>query len=177
MRHYKLLLVFLAMLAGSISSYADIKQFGSLEDTEWAATSDDGCSNGSTIVLDGVVITIGSPEDAEVSWSWHAGNAGLIPTQMPSTEGTVESLITSFMDVEPFGDLPTHGAFFKIQPNRPGLITFRGKASANSAQPLIFVTCFKGDPTILAAEITPWDGNVTEWTYEVDTEHDYYFFQ
>ena len=177
MRHYKLLLVFLAMLAGSISSYADIKQFGSLEDTEWTATADDGCSNGSTIVLDGVVVTIGSADDTEVSWTWNAKNAGLLPSQMPSTDGTVETLITSFMDSEPFGELPTHGAFFKVQPSRPGLITFRGKASANSAQPLIFVTCFKGDPTILAAEITPWDGNVTEWTYEVDTEHDYYFFQ
>ncbi|MBQ8095842.1 MAG: chitobiase/beta-hexosaminidase C-terminal domain-containing protein [Prevotella sp.] len=177
MRRYKLLLIALAWLAGAASLHADIIQFGSLEDTEWTATADDGCSNGSTIVLDGVVVTIGSAEDAEVSWSWNAKNAGLIPTQMPSTEGTVESLITSFSDVEPFGELPTHGAFFKIQPSRPGNITFRGKASANEAQPLIFVTCYKDNPTIIEANITPWDNSVTEWTYEVDTEHDYYFFQ
>lgn len=177
MRHLKYFLLTLALLTGSASLYADIIQFGSLEDTEWAATSDDGCSNGSTIVLDGVVVTIGSAENSEVTWSWHSGNAGLIPTQMPSLDGTVETLITSFSDVEPFGDVPTHGAFFKIQPNRPGNITFRGKASANTAQPLIFVTCYKGDQTVIAADITPWDNSVTEWTYEVDTEHDYYFFQ
>ncbi len=177
MRHFKLILLTLSLLIGSASMRADIIQFGSLEDTEWAATADDGCSNGSTIVLDGVVVTFGSAEDSEVTWSWHAKNAGLLPSQMPSTDGTAESLITSFSDSEPFGELPTHGAFFKIQPSRPGIITFRGKASANAAQPMIFVTCPKDDQTIIAAEITPWDANVTEWTYEVDTEHDYYFFQ
>ena len=60
MRLYQLLLITLAWLAGSTSLHAEIIQFGSLEDNEWTATADDGCSNGSTIVLDGVVVTMGS---------------------------------------------------------------------------------------------------------------------
>ena len=82
MRRYKLLLIALAWLASAASLHADIIQFGSLEDTEWAATADDGCNNGSTIVLDGVVVTIGSAEDAEVNWTKKKKNAGLIPSQI-----------------------------------------------------------------------------------------------
>ncbi len=178
MKYFKLFFVTLSLLAGTASLYADIIDFGSTTQTEWTATSTDGCNNGSTITLDGVVVTFGSADNSEVTWSWHSGNAGLLPSQMPSTEGTAESLITSFSEEEPFGELPTHGAFFKIEPSKTGSITFLGKASANAVQPLIFVTCDKNDPTfILAAQITAWDNSVTQWTYEVDADHVYYFFQ
>ena len=148
MKHFKLSLIAISLLAGSASLYADKVDFGSESQTEWAATSADGCDMGSTVTLDGVVVTLGSPDDTGVNWTWHAKNAGLLPSQMPSTEGTA------------------------------GAITITAKASANAAQPLIFVTLDKNDPTvILSAQITPWDANVTQWTYEVDADHTYMFFQ
>ncbi len=178
MKHFKLSLIAFALLAGSAGAYADIVDFGSETQTEWTATSADGCDMGSTVTLDGVVVTLGSPDDTGVNWTWHAKNAGLLPSQMPSTEGTVESLITEFSEEAPFGLLPTHGAFLKIEPSKAGAITITAKASANAAQPLVFVTLDKNDPTtILSAQITPWDNSVTQWTYEVDADHTYMFFQ
>ena len=178
MKRIRLFLITLSVLAGSAGLFAAIVHFGSATQTEWTATAADGCDMGSTITLDGVVVTLGSADDTGAGWSWHAGNGGLLPSQMPSTEGTVESLITSFSATAPFGPVPTHGAFLKIEPTKTGAITISGKASANAAQPLIFVTLDKNDPTvILSAKITPWDANVTQWTYDVDADHVYMFFQ
>ena len=105
MKHFKLSLIAISLLAGSASLYADKVDFGSESQTEWAATSADGCDMGSTVTLDGVVVTLGSPDDTGVNWTWHAKNAGLLPSQMPSTEGTVETLITEFSEEAPFGSL------------------------------------------------------------------------
>ena len=152
--------------------------FGGSTQTEWAASSADGCNNGTTITLNGIVVTLGSPDNSEVTWTWHSGNAGLLPSQMPSTDGTEETLITEFSEEAPFGTLPTHGAFLKIEPSKAGLITIKAKASASADQPLVFVTLDKSNPTvILSAVITPWDNSVTEWSYEVDADHVYMFFQ
>lgn len=77
---------------------------------------------------------------------------------MPSTSGTVESLVTSFSDAEPYGELPTHGAFLKIESSVEGRLTISGKASANAAQPLVFVICEKNTPShILSATVTLWN--------------------
>ncbi len=143
----------------------------------WTAGPTSGIASGSDITFDGMKVTIGSPDD-NTTWAWHAGNQGLLPSQMPSTGGTVETLVTSFLEEEPYGMLPAHGAFFKIEPAKAGSITISGKASANAAQPLVFVTCDKNEPsTILAVNITPWDNSVTQWRYDVDEQHIYYFFQ
>ena len=97
---------------------------------------------------------------------------------MPSTDGTEETLITEFSEESPFGTLPTHGAFLMIEPSKAGVITIKAKASASADQPLVFVTLDKSNPTvILSAVITPWDNSVTEWSYEVDADHVYMFFQ
>ena len=152
--------------------------FGDSSQSEWTATAADGCDMGSTITLDGVVVTLGSPNDTGVTWTWHNGNAGLLPSQMPSTEGTAETVITTFQEEAPFGDLPQHGAFLKIEPTKAGSITISGKASANAAQQLVFVTCDKNNPqTIVSATLTPWNNSETQWTYDVDADHVYYFFQ
>ena len=178
MRKFKQFLITMCVLACSAGLFAAVVQFGGTSQKSWTATASDGCDNGSVITLDGVVVTLGSADDSGVSWSWHAGNQGLLPSQMPSTDGTAATLITSFSATDPFGTLPTHGAFLKIEPTKAGAITISGKASANAAQPLVFVTADKDDPTtIIAAKITAWDANVTEWTYVVDADHIYYFFQ
>ena len=143
----------------------------------WAASPTSGIASGSDITFDGMKVTIGAANDG-VIWAWHAGNAGLLPSQMPSVSGNVETLVTTFAEEAPFGDLPQHGAFLKIEPAKAGSITISGKASANAAQPLVFVTCDKTDPSvILSVKTTPWNNSETQWTYDVDADHVYYFFQ
>ena len=84
MKQIKLLIITLSVLASSAGLFAAIIQFGSTSQTEWTATSADGCNMGSTVTLDGVVVTLGSPDNSEVTWTWHSGNAALPPSQMPS---------------------------------------------------------------------------------------------
>ena len=127
MKRIRLFLITLSVLAGSAGLFAAIVHFGSATQTEWTATAADGCDMGSTVTLDGVVVTLGSADDTGAGWSWHAGNGGLLPSQMPSTEGTVESLITSFSATAPFGLVPTHGAFLKIEPTK--MLTFYALAN------------------------------------------------
>lgn len=178
MKHFRLFIISLLAFAGTISANAEIKAFGDATQTSWAMTSADGCNMGSTVTLDGVVITLGSADDAGSNWTWNSKNAGCVPSTMPSVDGTAATLITSFSEEALYGNMPKYGAFFKIEPNKTGAITINALASANAAQPLIFVTTAKGDASdIKAAKITAWVNGVTSWTYYVDTEHDYYFFQ
>lgn len=166
------------MVIGQSRMLAAVIQFGGTSQTSWTAQAGNDCTSGSTVTLNGFVATLGSPSDNTVNWTWHSGNAGLLPAQMPSTDGTAATLITSFSATAPFGSIPTHGAFLKIEPTKTGAVIISGKASANASQPLVFVTCDKNNPTtILSAQITAWDTNVTEWTYNVDADHVYYFFQ
>ena len=144
------------------------------QDGSWGATPTSGIASGSYVTFDGMKATIGAESDNCV-WTWHAGNQGLIPSQMPSVDGTAEGLVTSFANTEPFGMLPAHGAFIKLEPTAPGQVTISGKASANAAQPLIFITCTT--TAIETVTITPWDYNTTQWTYDVDEQHTYYFLQ
>ena len=132
---------------------------------------------GSTVTLDGATFTLGGDEDQ--NWAWNAGNGGLLPSQMPSTDGTVGTLVTkaSFTETPV---LPTHGAFLKIVPTKTCTVTIRAKASANPEQPLIFVTMDKDD-NILSSQVTDWTTDfytiVAQWTYDVDADHHYCFFQ
>lgn len=156
---------------------AETAHYDATANNVWAASPTSGIPSGSDITFNGMKVTLGASGDP-VSWAWHTGNQGLLPSQMPSTGGTVETLVTSFPDTEPYGNLPTHGAFLKIEPSVAGKITISGKASANAAQPLVFVACQKNVPfDIDSVNITPWNNSVTQWTYELDTDHFYYFFQ
>lgn len=174
----KQILLAIILMACTAGVWAAVLHLGSSTVSEWNATSGDGCGAGSTVTLDGAVITFGSADDTSGSWSWHSGNAGLIPAQMPTTDGTAATLITSFPASEPFGILPTRGCFFKIEPTKAGTITIVGKPSANNAQSLVFVTADKTNPsTVLSAQVTAYSAGTTEWSYVVDANHIYYFFQ
>ncbi|MBQ9285373.1 MAG: glycosyl hydrolase 115 family protein [Bacteroidaceae bacterium] len=178
MKRIKQILIVLAALAGTAGAWAAVTQFGGTETKEWTATSADGCNSGTTITLDGAVVTLGSADNSSVTWDWNAKNGGLLPSQMPTTDGTTGTLITSFSATSPFGTLPTKGCFLQIQPTKKGTITIKGKPSANAAQKLVFVTLDKSNPsTILAAQITDYNAATTEWSYAVDADHLYYFFQ
>ena len=115
MKPTRLFLFALSVLASSTTLFAAIVQFGSTSQTAWTATAADGCDMGSTVTLHGVKVTLGSPADVGNHWTWHAGNTGLLPSQMPSTDGTAETLITTFAEAAPFGTLPTRGCFLKIE--------------------------------------------------------------
>jgi hypothetical protein len=57
---------------------------------------------------------------------------------MPSTDGTAETVITEVSEEAPFGNLPSHGAFLKIEPTKAGTITISGgKVYAQSADDAI----------------------------------------
>ena len=179
MQRIKLFLTLLvAMTCASVGLWAAVTAFGSSEQTSWTATSSSGCNSGTTITLDGVQVTLGSPDNSSLNWTWNAKNEGILPDQMPTTDGTAATLITSFSATSPFGTLPTRGCFLKIEPTKEGTVTISGKPSANAAQSLIFVTADKNDPTtILSAQVTPYNVSTTEWSYAVDAGHVYYFFQ
>ncbi|MBR1800273.1 MAG: glycosyl hydrolase 115 family protein [Bacteroidaceae bacterium] len=178
MKRIKQILIVLAALAGTAGAWAAVVQFGSTSTTEWTATSADGCNSGSTITLDGAVVTLGSADNSSVTWDWNAKNGGLLPSQMPTTDGTTSTLITSFSAASPFGTLPTQGCFLKIEPTKTGTFTIKGKPSSQSAQKLVFVTLDKNNPTtILSAQIDTYSSSITEWSYAVDADHLYYFFQ
>ena len=178
MKNLRYIVILLMVIAGTIHLPAAIVEFGSDTQTSWTVSAGDECSSGSTVRLNGVVATLGSAADDAVNWTWHAGNQGLLPAQMPSTDGTTEGLITSFSATAPFGPVPTHGAFVMIKPTKAGAVIISGKASANATQPIVFLTCDKNDPsTIISAKIMAWDAATTEWTQEVDADHVYYFFQ
>lgn len=161
----------------STQGESETVHFEATAENVWTAGPVSGIASGSYITFEGMKVTIGAPDDI-VAWSWHAGNQGLIPSQMPSAEGSSESLITSFSETEPFGVLPAHGAFLKLEPSSAGRVIISGKASSNAAQSLVLVTCDKTwSSTIQSVMITPWDNSVTQWTYNVDEQHIYYFFQ
>jgi len=145
--------------------------------TSWNSPTSGTYYSGSTIALDGVTVTLGSTDDSSVTWTWHSGNAGLIPSQMPNTNGTSSTLITTFSETSPFGTLPTRGCFLKIVATADGILSVGCKPSTNSAQKLVFVTMDADNPTIIASASVNgsiWDSS---YNYELEADHTYYLFQ
>jgi hypothetical protein len=144
----------------------------------WTSSAEDFFGEEGVIKLEGLTFTLGDPNDGTTTWSWHEKNAGSLANHMPTTDGTVETLITEFSAEEPFGTLPTHGCFVKLEPTAKGKVTIAGKPSGGAGQHIVLVTADKSDPTkILAANVTPNDASVSSWEYNVDDAHVYYFFQ
>ena len=145
--------------------------------TSWNCPTSGTYYSGSTVALDGVTVMLGSADDSNVTWTWHSGNAGLIPSQMPNTNGTSSTLITSFSTTSPFGTLPTRGCFLKVTASVDGTLTVGCKPSTDAAQQLVFVTMDADDPTVIAAatlNASIWDSS---YTYELEAGRTYYIFQ
>lgn len=144
----------------------------------WTSESSTPTINaGDYVVLDGVTVTFGSQNDGNTTWTWNSGNKGVIPSQMPSTDGTANTLVTTFSEKSPYGTLPTNGNFFTINPTENGKITFNCKPSTDATQKLVFVTSSTDDPnTILSASVISsiWDSS---YSFDVDSKHVYRFFQ
>lgn len=165
-------LIFMSvLLMASTISAGDVKTFGSSTDKSWTATSSDGCASGSTITLDGLVVTLGNSDDTGNSWSWHSSNKGLIPTQMPSTDGTKSTLITTFSEESPYGTLPTRGCYMVLNPSKSQAVTIQG---INGGSDQNYVLAEVSDGTVVAAEV---QAPGKYHSYYVEANKTYYFFE
>ncbi len=130
--------------------------------------------SGSKILLNGATVTLGDAADTKTTWSYNSGNAGLLPTQMPSVDGTASALVTTFSEAAPFGTLPKHGCFLKIEAHETGTLSIGCKPSTDAAQQLVFVT-MDGDDVASAKVISSiWDSS---YSFDVEAGKTYLFFQ
>jgi hypothetical protein len=169
----KLLLITTLLVATTAQTMAEVKHFGNSTTKTWTATSSDACSSGSTITLDGVTVTIGSSSDTGNNWTWHTGNGGIIPSYMPTTDGTSSTLVTTFSETSPFGSLPQYGAFLKIETTKQTFFAIRSKESIDDAQKMVLITTSDGS-TITAANVS---AKSSLNTYLLEANTTYYFFQ
>lgn len=173
-----MLLVATGLCMGANAWAGDPTTLGDGTGTSWTFTTSGTYYSGSTISLKGVTFTLGSAEDASHEWKYTAGkNLGLVPDQMPNTDGTDGTLITSFSTETPFGTLPTKGCFLKIVPSEDGKVTINCKPSTGDGQSLVFVTATATAPTTITAAAI--DASTAEGSKEYDVEKGnvYYFFQ
>lgn len=172
----RVLLVAAGLCMGA-NAWADTTAWGNGTGTSWSSPTSGTYYSGSTISLKGVTITLGSADDASHGWEYNSGNKGLLPAQMPNTDGTVSTLITSFSTTTPFGTLPTKGCFLKIVPSEDGKVTINCKPSTGKGQSLVFVTATSDAPTTITAaaiDASTAEGNKE---YDVTNGNVYYFFQ
>lgn len=142
--------------------------------TSWSASTGGPFFSGSQVLLKGATITLGNIADALTTWSYNSGNVGLLPSQMPSTDGTTNTLITEFSATAPFGTLPTRGCFLKIEATETGTLSIGCKPSTDAAQRLFFLTM--DGTSIASAQVLTnlWDAS---YSFEVEAGKTYYFFQ
>lgn len=76
------------LLFGTAFSWA-ANQINGDGTSSWTSTSSTTTIKaGDYLQLRDMKITFGDAEDTNTSWTWHGGNSGMIPNQMPSTDGT-----------------------------------------------------------------------------------------
>lgn len=159
-----------ALLMVSAVSAADVKSFGSSTDKTWTATSSDGCANGSTITLDGLVVTLGNSDDTG-AWTWSEGNGGIYPAQMPSTDGTTNTLITNYSTSDPYDNLPTRGGYLVLKPSKSQTVIIRGK-NGDNGKGYILAEVENGKTVAVNAQ----EAGVYH-SYYVEADKIYYFFE
>lgn len=148
--------------------------WGNGNEPSWTAPTGGPYHSGSQILLKGATITLGNIDDAQTTWTYNSSNSGLLPSQMPSTGGTTTTLVTDFSATAPFGTLPTHGCFLKIEATETGTLAIGCKPSTDAAQKLVFATT-DGTNTISAQVIpTIWDDS---YNFNIEKGKTYYFFQ
>ena len=151
---------------------------GAATDRSWTSSSAVGTVNsGDYIEIDGAKITLGNATDQQTTWTWNAGNSGIIPSQMPSMDGTASTLITSFADVAPFGTLPERGGFMKIEATKDGSVIVNCKPSTDASQKLVLATVDSNNAqniTEVKIEAAIWNSS---YELKVEAGKTYYFFQ
>ena len=163
------------LLLGPTSVWAAAQVNNDATAMTWTSSSSTGTIKaGDYVQLDGLTMTFGNASDGSTSWTWHSGNTGMIPSQMPSTGGTSGTLITSFSATSPFGTLPTRGCFFRIEATEAGTLTVSAKPSNDAAQKLVFVTMEGSDIVSASVNANIWDAT---YNYHIETGKTYYLFQ
>lgn len=170
----RVLLVAAGLCMGANAWAGDPTAWGDGTGKSWTSPTTGTYYSGSTISLKGVTITLGSADDASHEWSY---DNGLKPAQMPTTDGTASTLITTFSAETPFGTLPTKGCFLKIVPSEDGKVTINCKPSTGSGQSLVFVTATADAPTTITAAAIDVSTAAGDKEYDVTNGNVYYFFQ
>lgn len=163
------------LLFGTAFSWA-ANQINGDGTSSWTSTSSTTTIKaGDYLQLRDMKITFGDAEDTNTSWTWHGGNSGMIPNQMPSTDGTKNTLVTSFSTTSPFGTLPKRGNFFKLESVADGTVTINCKPSTDGEQKLIIVTMKEDNSAVEAA--TSQSQYTSSVSFDVKANRTYYFFQ
>lgn len=163
------------LLFGTAFSWA-ANQINGDGTSSWTSTSSTTIIKaGDYLQLRDMKITFGDAEDTNTSWTWHGGNSGMIPNQMPSTDGTKNTLVTSFSTTSPFGTLPKRGNFFKLESVADGTVTINCKPSTDGEQKLIIVTMKEDNSAVEAA--TSQSQSTSSVSFDVKANRTYYFFQ
>ena len=170
-------LTLMSMLLMPLTAHAGTAtSWGDGTGTSWSTPTSGTYYSGSTISLDGLNVMLGSASDSNVTWTWNSGNAGLIPSQMPNTDGTSSTLVTTFSETSPFGTLPTRGCFMKITTTAAGTLTIGCKPSTDGAQRVVMVTMDANNPTVISSA-TIKATNAAPYSYDLEAGRTYYFFQ
>ena len=151
--------------------------WGDEKTNAWSCPTTGTFNSGSTVQLEGAKVTLGSEQDNATTWTFNNGNQGMTPSQMPTTNGTVNTLITSFSEKYPYGALPQYGCYFMIECTENGTITFNCKPSTDSKQKLVFVTFENENPdNIEQVRILSniWDNT---YSFNMTANKRYCFFQ
>ena len=161
------------LLYGTVFSWA-VQVNTDANATSWTSTSSTTqISAGDYLQLNGIKMTFGSSEDTNTKWDWNGGNGGMVPTQMPSTDGTSATLITSFSEKSPFGTVPTRGNYFVLEPSTNGTITINSKPSNDGAQNFVIATVDNQSQITEAKVIARSDS----YSFNIEKGKKYYFFQ
>lgn len=175
MKNLRKITVATMLLFGTAFSWA-ANQINGDGTSSWTSTSSTTTIKaGDYLQLRDMKITFGDAEDTNTSWTWHGGNSGMIPNQMPSTDGTKNTLVTSFSTTSPFGTLPKRGNFFKLESVADGTVTINCKPSTDGEQKLIIVTMKEDNSAVEAA--TSQSQSTSSVSFDVKANRTYYFFQ
>lgn len=159
------LLTLAIMLAMPQGLRADntVQHFGSNTATSWTASSStNNILSGSTVTLDGVVMTFGGTDNY---WTW--SNNVLLSNQMVN-DGTNGITTISVGD-----NLPAHGGIYTFAVSKDGTLTIT-TSEANAGN--IFFGETDGTTATTVVSKTKSSGSTTR-TYEVSKDKTYYFFQ
>ena len=142
-----------------------VQQFGSATATSWAASSSTtNILSGSTVTLDGVVMTFGGTDNY---WTWNSSAKGVVCDQMVN-DGT--NGITSIS----VGDnLPAYGSIYTFVVSKDGTLNIT-TYEANAGN--IYFGETDGTTATTVVSKTKSSGSTTR-TYEVSKDKTYYFFQ
>ena len=162
------LLAFSAMMWMPATSWAEnaVQYFGSAESKSWTASSETtDILSGSTVTIEGVVMTFGGTDNY---WTWNSDAKGVTTNQMPNdgSNGITSLAVNDAM--------PAHGGYYTFNVTKDGFVSI--KHSEPSAGPVYFGELDGDGKVSTLSSKTASNGEKTH-TYEVAAGKTYYFMQ